>query len=199
MLKGTEWRPSTTMPGWRTTRSIRRTSCGTKKTNVKMASPRNAWESTCRQMYRSISRIGRGGHSSTSPGRARAATRHAQSVHYSAKRGRPLRQELRADEPRPPDDPVAHAPAAVSRSLHRAIRSSVDASARAQGLLGHGARASRNFRACTPRSTSCLHLARSWRNTPAEILTRLHLPPRFGRWPISPRKTNPKSWCARSK
>jgi hypothetical protein len=52
-------------PGWRTTRSIRRTNCGTKKTNVKMPNPRNAWENTWRQMYRSISRIDQSRHSST--------------------------------------------------------------------------------------------------------------------------------------
>src|SRR5882762_2474200 len=38
----------------------------------------------------------------------------------------------------PFDDAVAHAPAAVSRSLDRAIRAALDAAARAQGLLGHG-------------------------------------------------------------
>ena len=49
----------------RTTRSISRTSCGTKKTNVKIPSPSKAWEKICRQMYRSISRITAGRYSST--------------------------------------------------------------------------------------------------------------------------------------
>jgi len=52
-------------PGCRTTRSIKRTSCGTKKTNVKMPSPKNEWEKIWRQMYRSIKRIDSGRHSST--------------------------------------------------------------------------------------------------------------------------------------
>jgi len=52
-------------PGWRTTRSIRRTSCGTKNTNVNMPKPRKAWENSWRQMYRSIRRIVQRRHSST--------------------------------------------------------------------------------------------------------------------------------------
>jgi len=52
-------------PGWRTTRSIKRTSCGTKNTNVNMPKPRKAWENSWRQMYRSIRRIVQRRHSST--------------------------------------------------------------------------------------------------------------------------------------
>ncbi len=52
-------------PGWRTSRSISFTSCGTKNTNVNMPNPRKAWEKIWRQMYRSIRRIARRPHSST--------------------------------------------------------------------------------------------------------------------------------------
>ena len=56
---------------WRTTKSIRRTNCGTKKTNEKIPSPNNAWEKTWRQMYRSMRRIKSSGHSSTPANRER--------------------------------------------------------------------------------------------------------------------------------
>src|SRR5437899_5741740 len=48
---------------------------------------------------------------------------------------------LRPDELRPSGFVLAHAPAAVSRPVHRAICAAVDAVARAEGLLGHGASA----------------------------------------------------------
>ena len=52
----------------RTISSISRTSCGTKKTNVNMASPRSEWEKTSRQMYLSRMRISaRSVHSSMMP------------------------------------------------------------------------------------------------------------------------------------
>jgi hypothetical protein len=56
---------------WRTTKSIRRTNCGTKKTNEKIPNPNNAWEKTWRQMYRSMRRIESSGHSSTPANRER--------------------------------------------------------------------------------------------------------------------------------
>ncbi len=55
----------------RTKRSISRTSCGTKNTNVKTTKPSRAWEKTSRQMYRSMRRI-EGHHSSILCARARA-------------------------------------------------------------------------------------------------------------------------------
>jgi hypothetical protein len=57
-------------PGWRTTKSMRRTSCGTKNTNVKIPNPKKAWENIWRQMYRSIRRIDQQRHSSTPEMRA---------------------------------------------------------------------------------------------------------------------------------
>ncbi len=52
---------SVTVPGlpeWRTTRSISCTSRGTKNTKVNTTRPSRAWDTTSRQMYRSIRRIG---------------------------------------------------------------------------------------------------------------------------------------------
>ena len=46
-------------PLCRTKSSIKRTSCGTKKTKVKTTSPRNAWRKTSRTIYRSRMRMTR--------------------------------------------------------------------------------------------------------------------------------------------
>src|SRR5229473_1601563 len=46
-------------PAWRTKSSMRRTSCGTKKTKVKTTSPRSAWRKTSRTIYRSRMRMTR--------------------------------------------------------------------------------------------------------------------------------------------
>jgi len=51
-------------PEWRTTKSIKRTSCGTKKTNVKTARPSNECEATSRPIYLSSRRMFARGHSS---------------------------------------------------------------------------------------------------------------------------------------
>src|ERR1700734_1585182 len=51
-------------PEWRTTKSIKRTSCGTKKTKVKTARPRIECEATSRPIYLSSRRIFARGHSS---------------------------------------------------------------------------------------------------------------------------------------
>src|SRR5580704_14628283 len=51
-------------PEWRTTRSIKRTNCGTKKTKVKTARPRIECEATSRPIYLSSRRIFARGHTS---------------------------------------------------------------------------------------------------------------------------------------